>query len=1198
MRILRLEICGFKSFTDRVLFTFGNGVTGIVGPNGCGKSNVVDAIRWAMGEQSAKHLRGRSMEDVIFAGSEAKAPMGMAEVTLTFSNDSPALLPEQYRGFPEIAVTRRLFRSGDSEYAINRTPCRLLDITELFLGTGVGTKAYSIIEQGRIGLIVSAKPEDRRSLIEEAAGITRYKSRRKAAERKMELTEQNLVRVGDITNELGRRLDSLDRQARKAEKYKRLKAEMKGIELHTASMRYLELTVCSQSARVRAEELQAEERAVLDQTETCEAQLEQVRAALADEERALALLNEELHAKENELTAGQTNLEAWRRESAEAAKRVDEAERELAEIAAARLVLEGELTGLAEQRAALDAFATDDEKRMLSMREELAARTERERALSHAIESERGKLVAALSGIARAKSQLESTGRQRAELTSAMERGAAEREEQRQRAAELAQARAAFAQKLEASREEKLALAERLHDAERALSNERRALAEAEARLAAKRDELSERRSRLNSLREIERNYEGFGRGVKAVMARAADGAAKHGILGLVCDLVRAPEHLERAVEAALGERLEAVVVDGTESALALARWLKESREGRSSFLPLAAGSAAPSAAGPAERLPSEAIGLAVDLVDYDEEHAPLVRQLLGNALIVRDLSAAAACSKLGGPWTIVTLDGELIEPTGCVTGGTLEGSGIGALHKKREISVLGEQVEVLERETAEAQAQQRALFESVGAQSEALKKLSQEAHAKAISVVEHEKDHFKATDDLARLEERIARLDRELEQQGLRRGQLDVEEQSASEQSSAAEREREALAAKIEQLAREAAVLRTELADLTTVRTELQVKVAAELERREAVERSAAKAVGAQQELSDRHHRVERAASESASRRVQVEERIAEASPRLGELAGARDTLRGKHAASRAAFDERSAKLRSDEVQARADRKRAEVMQAALSDLSLKQREYSLELTHLTQTIWERHGLALAEELSNFHAMPPPTKEDEERLADLRRQVERMGEINLTAIEEHAQLAERHEFLTQQKRDLEQSLSKLQKAIVRINRTSKERFQQTFLAVNEKFQQVFPRLFNGGRASLVMVEADEGGEPGIEIMAQPPGKKLQSVNLLSGGEKALTATALIFSIFLIKPTPFCLLDEVDAPLDDANVGRYNDLVKEMSQLSQFILITHNKRTMQIADTMYGVTMEEPGISKLVSVKLSEAAREDQAASA
>ena len=1192
MRIKKLDICGFKSFMDRALFQFDERVTGVVGPNGCGKSNVVDAIRWALGEQSARHLRGRAMEDVIFNGSESKAPLSMAEVTLTFANDTPELLPAQYKGFAEISVTRRLFRSGESEYLINKTPCRLLDVSELFLGTGVGTKGYSIIEQGRIGLIVSAKPEDRRRLIEEAAGITLYQSRRKAAERKMELTEQNLTRIRDLTRELGRRLDSLSRQARKAEKYRRIKAEIRDIELHAASLRYLELSSLIRAAERSARVLDGEARSLESEIAQREAALEVLEGDLRQAEEGLRALNAKAHEADNACKVGQANAEAYQREKADLDRRVREGHVERVDLESAEKAIALEIEHLRAEAARLSE-ATGEERRMDEVAARIGAVSAEEKSAQKLLELERVQLMDVMSRLASGQSHLENMDRQRAEITQRAELARAEALALEAQIVALEEARQVALDKLGAARQLKFSLEERRADEENTLARVRMELAESEVRLIAQREALGDKRSRLHSLEEIQENYEGFGRGVRAVMGRK-----QSDILGLVSDLVRAPADLEKAIEAALGERLQTIVVSTQKSALEQLAFIRANDEGRANFLPCDLldtwGNSADQRALPP--LPTQAtlagfIGVAAQLIEVDAPYRALAAHLLGRVVVVRDLDAGLAFLRLGRPELVVTLDGEILEPSGGLGGGALEGAGVGALHKKREIAELAEEVARLDDEHRVAQEQHRCLAERAAQIEASLKGLSDESHSEALQVVEQEKDLHKATEDLAQARARHGKLAAEIDEMERTLSSLADRERVLTGERVQAEGERGAREARVGELSEALARVRVEMSALAAEQTELQVKTAAEGERRDGIARALARAEASEKELCERRRRLENTLEQSAVRREEIAALIQTTAEEIERRMEVHAQMAGEERSARAECEELGERVRLDNAALRADRQRLEKLQGQCAEQSMKVREQNLELGHLEETIRDRYNVELREALSDYHALPLPNEAEQSRLRGMREQIEKMGEINLTAIEECAEVEARHGQMQRQQQDLERSLHQLRKAIVRINRTSKERFRQAFDAINEKFQQLFPRLFNGGSAGLVLTESEDGeSEPGIEIMAQPPGKKLQSVNLLSGGEKALTAVSLIFAIFLIKPTPFCLLDEVDAPLDEANVTRYNELIREMSQVSQFILITHNKRTMQVADTLYGVTMQEPGISSLVNVKMSKLA--------
>jgi chromosome segregation protein len=1192
MRIKRLDICGFKSFMDRSVFSFGEGVTGVVGPNGCGKSNVVDAIRWVMGEQSAKNLRGRGMEDVIFNGSETRAPLNMAEVSLTFKVEAQDVLAPQYTGFPEVTVTRRLFRNGDSEYLINKTICRLLDVTELFLGTGVGTKAYSIIEQGRVGLIVSSKPEDRRTLIEEAAGISKYKARRKAAERKMEATGQNLLRVTDIVQELDKRMDSLSRQAKKAEKYKRLKAQMRDIELHAAAHRYLELQAEAKVLQARIENSGSDERESLERVRQLEQTIEQRRGALEDDARALQVLADEVHALGSHVQLDDQNLAHWTRDEQETSARLEEAQAELAllvqratEPPEASSAREVELLGLGgswKDDEVSMAQATEQSRRICVLQGELALR----------VEQEREALMELARRVANHETNLVNLARQKADLVARHARIVAEADVLRAEEAQLDDARSEVARRVDQTRQLALELAERRGMEEQALAKTRQEFAENEIRVIALREELGDKRSRLQSLQEIARNYDGFDRGVRAVMLQAGQAAREQGIFGLVADVVSATPRYERAIEAALGDRLQHVIVEDHQKGLELVEYLRAQAEGRSTFLPVASflgKDPAPRAPGPQDH--PGVLARALDEIQCEQALWPVVSALLGDVVIVGDLGAAQALGRAGaGHCVLVTLDGEVLRPDGSITGGTLEGPAVGTLQKKREIGELEQEVLRLEGEYNEILTRHYGLQKQIGHTEGVLKGLSKNQHAEELNLATQEKDLHRAGENLSRLRERLGILDTEGAALQGAAVALEAEEEASRGEVAHGQTEKAAREDALRQMAGELDSLRHQAEGLSQQLTELQIKVAANNERGEAAKKELEQLRAQQAEVQGRSLRLEQSTQQAQDRLSGLQAQMAATAAGRAERAQA---LQGKQASlesGRGAHEAQLAQVREQDGALRDERARLDELTAGLSETALRERELSLELSHLVAQMQQRHQVELGLELYQYHLLPQLPAESEQQLRELRGQVERMGEINLTAIDEHRELSTRYEFLAKQKQDLEDSLEQLREAIVKINKTSRERFEQTFEVINEKFQQVFPRLFGGGRAGLVLTDEGPGREQGVEIVAQPPGKKLQSVNLLSGGEKALTAVSLIFAIFLIKPTPFCLLDEVDAPLDEGNVGRYNQMVREMSSGSQFILITHNKRTMEISDALYGVTMEEPGISKLVSVNLREAA--------
>jgi chromosome segregation protein len=714
-----------------------------------------------------------------------------------------------------------------------------------------------------------------------------------------------------------------------------------------------------------------------------------------------------------------------------------------------------------------------------------------------------------------------------------------------------------------------------------------------EAKLIALREELSGRRARLQSLVEVMRNYEGYGRGVRSLMTRAGQGepGQDRGVFGLVADVVSAPPEYENAVEAVLGERLQYVIVEGHSHGVEAIDWLKSAAEGRASLIPLSRLRDAARPAGEPDRRWPGFVAPCMEVVRFDPSYEKVVRLLLGDAVIVRDLPSALEIWQAGHETrTLVTLDGEVLDRHGVVTGGRLEGEGHGALQRRREVEELTQTVRSFEAEFSLAQERHRTLQARLLQLEAALKSLDRDGREKDLALLDQEKDLVRVGEELERVAARVGQLELDRSQLAESLAALTQEEEShrvgaataEAELTRAEERARDA-AARLEALRLRAEAFSAEVMNL-------KVTAAADRERREALGAALLRIDDSRREVEERRARLFAALSEANARALELEARMEGTRIDAGRLRAELGRARERLATERAAHASALAAVRAEESEARELRKRGEAVSQSTAEAALTAREQALEQSHLEEQTRERCQAELRHELFRFHLEKPPGEEERQRLEDLKAQAERMGAVNLTAIEEYDELARRHEFMTAQKADLEASLADLKSAIVKINRASRERFRETFDRVNEKFQQVFPRLFSGGRAGLVLTQdADgEGSEGGVEIFAQPPGKKLQSVNLLSGGEKALTAASLIFAIFLIRPSPFCLLDEVDAPLDDANVGRFNQLVKEMSRASQFILVTHNKRTMETVDTLYGVTMEEPGVSKLVSVRLSQ----------
>jgi len=1288
MRIKRVEIVGFKSFVEKTSITFQDPITAIVGPNGCGKSNIVDAIRWVMGEQSAKHLRGRAMEDVIFAGSESRGPAGLAEVSLTFDGQdlradaAPGGVPWGAVGPAEIVVTRRLFRDGESEYLLNGVPSRLRDVVEFFLGTGIGSKAYAIIEQGRIGFIVSSRPEERRGLIDEAAGITKYKVKKKAAERRIESTRQHLLRVSDIIAEIEGRLRSLRLQAAKAERYKRYKAELRDLDLWSASQRYLGHLAEEKSVTAQIEELRQTHGDQSRALEVEEAAVDVERLAVSEEMNELAVAKEDLFSLFNKAQLGSQRAQYQEDEADKITARADAERREVEGLVVRR---DESVRGIAEIEGQLAQLDEDAAASHGQFEEKGAAHEEVRRQLAEsrtALDRAHNEVAGSRTRIARNESEQSAATARREDLRARLETIAAEDDG----AAEAAAARLQDAEALRASldqmevrRGELTALKK---EAEAQLVVLRGEVSRGELELETMREESHRRRSRLGSLREIQDRYESFHKGVRAIMQNRRDLEVQgqtSGIKGVVADIVQPPPELEAAVEAVLGDRLGNIIVESHDVGVEAIEFLKAKSEGRSSFIPvdlrsferqvaadplaamapvgMAAGAGGvardasgggvmvdppsipvympaiselgpddptspgvepdllaecatpPTAAGGVDAsgdartkggggaFTSHAVwptgegvrGPLLDLIGYDRHFDRVATFLLGDVVVVENLKRALELwRETQTTKTIVTLDGEVVDPHGVVTGGSRESS-VGVLEQKREIRELEQIVAKLETDYQDSMARHVTAKQNLADVTRRIEELTADLRADEVALVSQRKDFDRATDDYRRLETRRRQL--RVESENLGRNLADAE--GRIETAAAALLADNELLASAETRVTELRTTTLELAErlevLSGELTTLKVLAAQAADRRNHARQTLERL---RREAEDHRVRMERLETNIGEGLARVET-LREEAATLREEAGlqqaeAEERARA-HAERQGAVEERNGTLSRREADLRTARTEVARMAQTLSRLDLRCQEVTLRRTSLADQMSGRYpDVALADVVSDYHLRPPVADVEEKRMSELRGLIDRMGEINLTAIEESEESQKRFDFLSTQKADLESAIGQLEAAIDKINRASRKRFRETYDAVNAKFQEVYPRMFGGGRAHLRLI--DETGdllETGVDIVANPPGKKIaQNIELLSGGEKALTAVSLLFAIFLVKPSPFCVLDEVDAPLDEANVGRFNEMVRAMTDRSQFIIISHNRRTMEIADRLCGITMEEPGVSKLVGVNM------------
>jgi chromosome segregation protein len=1186
MRLESVTLHGFKSFAEKTVVKVLPGITAVVGPNGCGKTNVGEGIRWALGEQSARSLRGERMEYLIFHGSASRKPVGMAEVELNFSNDGALSVP-----FSEVSVSRRLYRTGESEYLLNGAPTRLRDILDLFAGTGANPRAYSVMDQDKLNHVLTAKPHERRVFIEEAAGIARYKQQRNETQGKLEQARQNLVRVRDVMDEVKRQLGSLERQAKKAQQYKALQGERRDLALALVAADYAALTAQAAELGAELDRLRRIEQAERTRATALAAREARQRETILASDHALSDLRQRVQKVQGELERlleRREQMGVQARELGEESVRLDEEIRASGERLDA-IVAERETgrAGLAEaSRLASERAAVARDLEGAVERHRAGLGTDRDRL--EALRLEQVRIAGERVDLMRQAGELRE---RRAQLARRAERLAQEREAVEAEAQRLAAARAA----LEAAHGRAMAALSTL-GAERerlqgAIGEREASLASAEMALGDARLALVSRMSQLDALRALEAAREGYGAGVRAVFDAQA---GLPGVRGTVADLLDVPKGLERAVEAVLGERLQWVVVERFEHARAAVEYLASRRAGAATFLPLeTVGHGGPHEA---SGHPAENPALSWIAAHVGGPAPSLVHHLLGQVAVVDHLDAAEALWRRNGVVaTYVTPAGEVLSPAGRLRGGA-GGADEGAvehslLARKRQVRELDDEVARLTADVEARQDAAAALAADLTTLRARLGSLDSDVQVRQAERVGSEKDLEQSVREHERVHRHLETLGtetRQVETESLETaallGRLEQHVAAAAEAEGRQEAAMAAARAAIETAqAREAELL----AELSACR----VDAAAVAERAEALTRELARLDEMEADVTERGTQARQRQVQLGERRQWLDEERERTDAAARDVALERDRLeeeaRGAGQRHQTLLDE----LAAIETEGRGVQAELSRAVGAIHDVELRATEGRVRREELGQEAWRTYGVDGAA-LGALHDPARDLAVARERVGELDSRLAAIGPVNLVADEEYRELDERLTFLTAQYDDLTGSIKDLEKALRGMTRTAQERFTEAFAEINRHFGGIFQRLFEGGRAELRLVEAEEGGDPldtGVELMAQPRGKRLQAVSLMSGGERALTGLALLFAIFYFRPSPFCVLDEVDAPLDDANIHRFLRVLRELTSQTQFLVITHNRKTMEAADILYGVTMEEPGLSKLVSVNLAAA---------
>ena len=1181
MYLSKLEILGFKSFPQKTELIFDDNLTAIVGPNGCGKTNILDAIRWVLGEQRTTLLRSNKMEEVIFNGTKDLKPLGLAEVSMTVENNK-GILPIDY---DQVVVTRRLFRSGESEYLLNKVSCRLKDITELFLDTGMGTHAYSVIQPEMVEAILSDRAEERRFLFEEAAGITKYKLRKKEALRKLEYTENDLLRLSDILAEVEKQTNSLRRQKARAERFKRLSDEIKKLEVQMNQSEF-------ETLKNKERELEKKLRGFVDESQ-------KVKSELDKEEAEVESLKLELLEREKELSALQ---------------------KKIGDFSEASFGMEREISVSQERKSHLEEYVskTEKEKESLSQRlltikkekeekkEELNKLTLEIKAKEEQCQKEEEGLLANDENLRKMKDEFERSGKDLKGIEETLNKNRNEHENINTQIGELKEREKIFAA-------EEGAILQRLDEIERELGDlassyeEKKKIWETKAekkklleekikqnqitfdQLSSQEGEtksvLSAEEAKLGMLRQITEHYEGYGKGEKAVLL--ARGELK-GILDTVANLITTQKEYLKAIESALGESLQFVVCRDTNSALEAIRYLKENQKGGATFLVL----------DKIEKInPGQkridlkdfegVVGWASDLAFCKDEFKKTVDLLLGNTILVDTLNHCLELSqKIPAGYHLVSLDGEVISSSGTISGGS-----------PKEISLLGRELEI------------QKLKDNILKLKEKCDQLQREKKTK-------EDENLEQIDELSQISSEAEKVTQDFQQKELKLKTSEFEKESLEKRLKELRELKEEIANKISELNQKQEFLSQNIEDFEDQKERLasqleeKKKLLDEMENLhnnsfQMINQLKIKLVslqGKEEQLTNDDLRLAELISEIETSFANKEN---ETKDSLAEIEKIKKTILEKREDLKSAFEkieeekktlnslrsdqaEKQERLSNKEKELKLFRGTKEKVQDEFHQLEMEKLELSSRAENIKDKIWEEYKIDLEKFESEAQSAIEDHTKNKERLDFLKEKVNTLGPVNLLALEEYQTTKLRLEFLQNQMKDLTEAKETLSSTILKINQTARGLFQETFEKIKGNFQKVFEELFEGGEADVALVDGEDPLESPIQISARPYGKRLLNISQLSGGEKALTAIALLFAIYLVKPSPFCILDEVDAPLDDANIIRFLRLIKHFSSNTQFVIITHNKMTMEAANVLYGVTMEQPGVSKIVSVRFNK----------
>lgn len=1182
MYLKRLELQGFKSFADKTILEFKPGITSVIGPNGSGKSNISDAIRWVLGEQSMKSLRGAKSEDIIFAGTQSRKSLGFAEVSIVIDN-SDAKLPIEYS---EVTVTRKLYRNGETGYFINKTPCRLKDILELFMDTGIGKDGYSIIGQGKIDEILSNKSEDRRHIFEEAAGIVKYRTRKQESEKKMEQTKLNLLRINDILTEIEGNIEPLKAQSEKAKQYLNLREELKNIEvglfvynINTYKEKLEQIikdeeimTSQRNTENEKLTSIQSLKDSLKQELDEITTQIEQMQNIGFESTNKIEKINSEIGISKERIQNNIANKERLESEIKELRIRIQELQEEEKQ-------RQEKKANLFQNKEKFEEELKQKEKELAKLMKTLSDKELEIEAKKQKIETNTDKKYEVLADINTQEANYENLEKRKKTLKIELENVISELDSTRDNKQELSKKfyeiqskRNIVSNNLQQETTEKESCMNKIKDFEEEINK--------------LNYQMNMKDARHKFLLETEKEKEGYIKSVKELLLDCdKNSQLKKGMHGVLANLISVNKEYELAIEMCLGQALQNVVTETEEDAKKLVEHLRNNNLGRASFLPIS------SIRGKRiENVISNGmkgvIGIASDLVKCDKKYSQIVLNLLGRTVVVEDMNIGISLAKMNNySFRIVTLKGDVISSSGSITGGSVATKTVNILGRSREIEELEKEIKKLSKKIEEITLQKQKYLESITEVIEKVAGLEKELQdIEIVYAAENQK--------MVSIEENIYKLEQ-------RRDKLKEEELSINKQKEESIKQKEEKEQEVEKLNSEIKSLSEEVEQFATVNkdnqkyiddlnfdiTNLKISVSSFIESEasieEFVERIRQEILNNNNNIENKNNTLNQAIKENAELQTKIDNLNSKIEQIKAEVNNSSENI------------EKLKQLRTEKNEL-LDKKEEEItnqfsilegLKEQIVKMDFKKTKLEQDIEQLINTLWNEYEITPNN--AGEYKKPNNIAQAQKEVSSIREKIKDLGSINIDSIEEYKKISERYDFMCEQRLDLENTVAKLRKVISEMTQTMEQQFKEKFEIINKNFNEVFIELFGGGKAELILTDEDNVLECGIDIRVQPTGKKLQNMMLLSGGEKAFTAIALLFAILKINPAPFCILDEIEAALDDVNVYRFAEYLKKFSQASQFLVITHRKGTMEVADTVYGVTMEENGISKLLSMKLS-----------